>query len=144
VPVTATVLNAVPADRSGMAASATNTSREIGAVTGVAILGALVFSQLNSSLTTHLEQLNVPASEKSQILAFKSVIISFIETGQTGGTNYSGYGGIVNQVIGAAYAAFGEGLHAALYLSAGLVTAAGLLAAVTLGGRDTGTADTPR
>ena len=52
VPVTATVLNAVVPERSGMAASATNTSREVGAVTGVAILGALVFSQLNSSLTS--------------------------------------------------------------------------------------------
>ena len=140
VPVTATVLNTVPADRSGMAASTTNTSREIGAVVGAAVLGALVFSRLNASLTTHLEQLNVPASEKAQILGFKSVIISFIETGQTNGnTNYSSYGGIVNQVIGAAYASFGEGLHAALYLSAGLVIAVGLLAAVTLGGRQTDT-----
>ena len=34
VPVTATVLNAVVPERSGMAASATNTSREVGAVTG--------------------------------------------------------------------------------------------------------------
>jgi EmrB/QacA subfamily drug resistance transporter len=135
VPVTTTVLNAVPAERSGMAASATNTSREIGAVTGVAILGSLVFSRLNSSLTTHLEQLNVPASAKAEILSFKSLIISFIETGQTGGnTSYASYGGIVKQVIGAAYESFAEGLHASFYLSAGLVTAAGLLAAVTLGG----------
>ena len=133
VPVTATVLDAVSADRSGMAASATNTSREIGAVAGVAILGSLVFSRLNTSLTTHLEQLSVPASEKAQILGLKSVIISFIETGQTGGnTSYSSYGPIVGKVIGAVYESFGAGLHAALYLSAGLVIAAGLLAAVTL------------
>ena len=46
------VLNAVPAERSGMAASATNTSREIGAVTGVAILGSLVYSQLHASLVS--------------------------------------------------------------------------------------------
>jgi MFS family permease len=136
VPVTATVLNAVPPDRSGMAASATNTSREIGAVAGVAVLGSLVFSRLNASLTTHLEQLTVPASEKAEILGFKSVIISFIETGQTNGTtNYSSYGGIVKQVIAAAYESFGEGLHDALYVSAGLVIAAGLLAAATLRGR---------
>jgi EmrB/QacA subfamily drug resistance transporter len=145
VPVTATVLNAVPADRSGMAASATNTSREIGAVTGAAVLGALVFSRLNASLSTHLEQLNVPAGEKAEILGFKSVIISFIETGQANGTTgYSRYGGIVNQVIGAAYASFGDGLHAALYLSAGLVIAAGLLAGLTLGGkRGTGSGHSP-
>ena len=50
VPITSSALSAVPPERSGMAASATNTSREIGAVTGVAILGALVNAQLHSDL----------------------------------------------------------------------------------------------
>ena len=59
--------------------------------------------------------------EKAAILSFKSTIISFIETGQTP-TSYTSYGAIVNQVIGAAYASFGEGLHDALYLAAGLVS----------------------
>src|SRR3984957_19198556 len=141
VPVTSTALNAVVPERSGMAASATNTSREIGAVTGVAVLGALVFSQLNASLTSHLLALNVPAGEKTLILGFKSTIITFIETGQAP-TKYSAYGSIVNQVIGAAYASFGQGLHDALYLSAGLVILAGLLAAVTLSGRQPDLAST--
>jgi EmrB/QacA subfamily drug resistance transporter len=134
VPVTSTVLNAVIPERSGMAASATNTSREIGAVTGVAVLGALVFSQLNASLTSHLLALDVPASEKALILGYKSTIITFIETGQVP-TGYTSYGAIVNEVIGAAYASFGQGLHDALYLSAGLVIVAGLLTAATLRGR---------
>jgi EmrB/QacA subfamily drug resistance transporter len=134
VPVTATVLNAVVPERSGMAASATNTSREVGAVTGVAVLGALVFSQLNSSLTANLQALNVPVGEKVAILGFKSTIISFIETGQAP-TNYSAYGPIVGKVISAAYASFGDGLHDALYLAAGLVIVAGLLTAATLRGR---------
>ena len=128
VPVTTTVMNAVPPERSGMAAGAANTSREIGAVTGVAVLGALVFSQINASLTVHLEQLGVP-------VAYKSLILQFIETGQVVGVNvgnYSSYGPIVGKVIGAAYASFGDGVHAALYVSAGLMLFAGVLAAVTL------------
>jgi EmrB/QacA subfamily drug resistance transporter len=128
VPVTSAVLDAVPPDRSGMAASATNTSREIGAVTGIAILGALVFSQLNASLTTHLQQLGVP-------LVYKTIIIQFIETGQVVGINagnYSTNNSEVAKVLGAAYSSFGDGVHAALYLSAGLVLLAGLLAAVAL------------
>ncbi len=134
VPVTSAVLDAVPPARSGMAASAANTSREIGAVAGASVLGALVFSRLNASLSTHIDQLNVPAAEKAQILAFKPVIIHFIETGQANvSVNPNQYGGIVAKVIGAAYASFGDGLHAALYLSAGLVILAGLLAAATLG-----------
>lgn len=133
VPVTNAVLNAVPPERSGMAASAVNTSREIGAVAGVSVLGALVFSQLNSSLSSHLAALDVPQDQKAAIMAFKPLIIQFIETGQaniSGG--YSQYGPIVDKVIGAAYAAFGDGLHAAFYLSAALVIAAGLLAAALL------------
>jgi hypothetical protein len=51
VPVTSAVPTVVPPERSGMAASAANTSREVGAVTGVAVLGALVNAQLRSSLT---------------------------------------------------------------------------------------------
>jgi MFS family permease len=130
VPVTSSVLNAVPAERSGMAASSTNTSREIGAVTGVAILGSLVYSQLHASLVTQMNHLGVPAS-------FQGLVINAIETGaipkNTAG--YAGFGQLVNEVIGAAYAAFHDGLQAALYLSAALALAAGLLALITLRAR---------
>jgi predicted MFS family arabinose efflux permease len=127
VPVTSAVLNAVPPDRSGMAASAANTSREVGAVTGVAVLGALVFSQINSSLTADLVRLGVP-------IGYKTLILEFIETGQVVGVNVNNYKSdpIVGKVIGAAYAAFGDGVHVALYVSAGLMLFAAILAAVTL------------
>ena len=127
VPITSAVLAAVPAERSGMAASATNTSREIGAVTGVAILGSLVYSQLHASLTAQMNHLGVPA-------AFQGLVTTAIETGQIPkDTNaYAGFGKLVQEVIGAAYQAFHDGLHAALYLSAGLALAAGLLALITL------------
>ena len=70
-------------------------------------------------------------------MAFKPLIIEVLETGQIDKylKQYSGQGGLIAQVEGAAYAAFGDGLHAAFYLSAGLVTVAGLLAAFTLGKR---------
>lgn len=41
VPVASAALGVVPPERSGMAASATTTSRELGAVIGVAVLGAV-------------------------------------------------------------------------------------------------------
>ena len=47
----------------------------------------------------------------------------------------AGYGKIVQEVVGAAYASFHDGLHAALYVSAGLALAAGLLAFFTLRSR---------
>ena len=137
VPVTAAVLDAVPPERSGMAASAANTSREVGAVAGTSILGALVFSQLSSTLNSHINALHVSAADKVQILAFKPIIIQVIETGQIDKylKAYSSQGGLIAEVEGAAYAAFGDGLHAAFYLSAALVILAGLLAAFTLGNR---------
>jgi EmrB/QacA subfamily drug resistance transporter len=126
VPVTSSVLSAVPAERSGMAASATNTSREIGAVTGVAILGSLVYSRLTASLNAQLNHLGIPAS-------FHAQVFTAIETGAIPkNTNYGPFEHLVQEVIGAAYSAFHDGLHAALYLSAALALAAALLALITL------------
>jgi EmrB/QacA subfamily drug resistance transporter len=137
VPVTSAVLDAVPPERSGMAASAANTSREIGAVAGASILGALVFSQLNSTLNSHIAALHVSVADKAAIMGFKPLIVEVIETGQIDKylRQFSGEGGLIAQVEGAAYAAFGDGLHAAFYVSAALVILAGLLAALTLGQR---------
>ena len=130
VPITSAVLAAVPPERSGMAASAANTSREIGAVTGVAILGSLVVSQLRSSLTAQLHHLGIPAQ-------FQALVINALETGQIpkNTSAYAGFGKIVQEVIGAAYTAFRDGLHAALYLSAGLMLGTGLLTFLALRSR---------
>ena len=137
VPITSEALSAVPPARSGMAASATNTSREIGAVIGVAVLGALVNAQLRSSLTGRLKHLGIPAN-------FQSIVIHAVETGGVpssgntkgaGGAAGAGQGTLVQEVIHAAYSAFYAGLHAALLLSAFLVLAAGLFSFVLLGRR---------
>ena len=74
VPITSSVLDAVPAARSGMAASAANTSREVGALTGVAVLGAIVNARLRSDLTAHLRHLQIP-------LNFQAIVIRAVETG---------------------------------------------------------------
>ncbi|MGP8002071.1 MAG: MFS transporter [Streptosporangiaceae bacterium] len=128
VPITTAALSAVPPARSGMAASATNTSREIGALTGVAILGALVNAQLRSSLTSRLHHLGIPDT-------FQSIVIKAVETGGVpsnahtkgaGGAAGAGQGALVQEVIHAAYNAFYTGLRAALLLAAILVLAAGI------------------
>jgi len=129
VPITSSVLSAVPAGRSDMAAPTANTSREIGAVTGVAILGALVTAQLRASLAAQMNNLGIPAQFQA--------VVNALETGQIpkNTSAYAGFGKIVQEVINAAYSAFYDGLHVALYLSAGLALAAGLLAFVTLPSR---------
>jgi MFS family permease len=136
VPVTSEALSAVPPERSGMAASATNTSREIGAVTGVAILGALVNAQLRSSLTASMNALHIPDT-------FQAIAIKIIETGGlAGGNGQSQVGGagagqetLIVEMTHAAYNAFYAGLRAALFLSAILVFVGGVFAYLTLGRR---------
>ena len=129
VPITSSALSAVPPERSGMAASAANTSREIGAV-----LGALVNSQLHADLTSRLRQLGIPAN-------FQAIVINAIETGtvppnsqaaSAGGAAGQGQAKLVQDVIHAAYAAFYSGLQAALFVSAALVLAAGLFTLIML------------
>ena len=131
VPITSSVLAAVPAERSGMAASATNTSREVGAVIGVAVLGALVYGRLHTELTARLNHLGIPA-------ALQSVVIQGVETGavpSNGNTSSQGpanEGKLIQEVIHAAYAAFQSGLHVALFLSSGLMLGVAVLALITL------------
>jgi EmrB/QacA subfamily drug resistance transporter len=127
VPTTATAMSAVPVERSGMAASAANTSREIGAVTGTAVLGSLVISQLLSNVATSMGRLGIPA-------AFRTIADQIILTGgMNGGANQlggaaAGEGKLITEMTNAAYAAFYDGLHAALFFSGFLVFAAGLFA----------------
>jgi MFS family permease len=128
VPVTSAVLSIVPSARSGMAASATNTARQLGAVFGVAVLGALVNAHLTSDLAARLRTLGIPAN-------FQGIVIDAVKTGTIpSGGNAPGsaraYGPIVEKVISAAYGAFHAGLRTALFTSAAMILVAGAFSAV--------------
>jgi EmrB/QacA subfamily drug resistance transporter len=128
VPITSAALDAVPAERSGMAASMTNTSREIGAVIGVAVLGALLDGQLAATISAKLAALHLPGF-------VEPIVISGIETGKLTSANSQaqGYNGkLVQEVINVAYLAVHNGISLSLLVSAALVFAAGLLALGTL------------
>ena len=131
VPVTSVALGAVPPEHSGMAASATNTSRELGAVFGVAVLGALVNAHLTSDLTHRLQALKIPPN-------FISIVISAIETGTVPSGVHGGGSGssIEDKVIEAAYGAFRDGLSVALFASGLALLGAALIAATTLRGHE--------
>jgi EmrB/QacA subfamily drug resistance transporter len=136
VPMTSVTLSEVPSERSGMAASATNTSRELGSVFGVAVLGALVNAQLTGALTDRLRQLKVPHS-------FFSTIISFIETGAApkGIVVSSGNGNTIeDRVVKAVYGAFRTGLEQSLVVAGVGMLVAAAVAARTLGPHGSGMA----
>ncbi len=134
VPVTSVPLTVVPPERSGMAASATNTSREMGAVFGVAILGAIVNAKLTGDLAARLKAIGIPPN-------FQSLVMHAV---QTGGVSSGGEAGsaehsknaavarIATKVVNAAYDAFGSGLHEALVLSGSLILVGAVVAACTI------------
>ena len=141
VPVTSVPLSVVPPERSGMAASATNTSREMGAVFGVAILGAIVDGKLTGDLAAKLKEIGIPPN-------FQSLVQRAI---QTGGASSGGQASaaehsknaviakIATKVVHAAYDAFGSGLHLALLVSGLLILLGAAVAAATIRLRATDT-----
>jgi len=68
-PMTAAVMASVETRHAGVASAATNTSREIGGVFGIALLGAIVTSSFRSSFTSHLVALGLPAGQAAGIVA---------------------------------------------------------------------------
>jgi len=134
VAVTAAVLVIVPAERSGMAASTVNTSRLLGGVLAVAILGAIVNARLVNELTDKLAGLGVPE-------AFRSLIINAVTHGGLPANAAAAAASnpiaaanlpLIAKVLTAAETAFGHGLHVALVVAAGILLAGALIAAVTV------------
>jgi EmrB/QacA subfamily drug resistance transporter len=116
VPLTAAVLGHVRARDSGMAAGATNTARQLGAVIGVAALGGLVASHLTSDFGQSLTDQGVVGSKREYIL---NILL-------TGGKDATSVDiahppELIKSLVEQAVAAFRSGLHVALYVSAALI-----------------------
>jgi EmrB/QacA subfamily drug resistance transporter len=127
VTMTQAVLTRVRPEESGMAASTVNTSRELGGVFGVAVLGAVVNAQLTSGLSEKLIKLHIP-------LVYRNVVIQFVTTGGniTTAENSPGVKGhekLIAKVLVAAEDSAGHGVHLALQIAGGIVLAAAVVAA---------------
>jgi EmrB/QacA subfamily drug resistance transporter len=126
VTMTQAVLTLVPPEQSGMAASTVNTSRELGGVFGVAVLGAVVNAQLTTGLNEKLVKLHIP-------LVYRDVVIKFVTTGGniTSAENSPGVKGharLIARVLLAAEGSAGHGVHLALEIAGGIVLAAAVVA----------------
>ena len=117
-----------------MAASTTNTCRELGAVVGVAILGSIVNGQLTVNLVQRLTAIGIPKQ-------FQALVVSAVTTGTYQGeakaatAQNHAIAHIVNEVVSAAYSAFGHGLTISLNIAGGLLLASAILAMTTVYGR---------
>jgi EmrB/QacA subfamily drug resistance transporter len=124
VAVTSAVLAIVPAERSGMGASTLNTSRQLGGVLAVAILGAVINARLVNELGAKLTAIGVPS-------LFQGVIVHAVTGGglpanasqaaaasPVAAAAASASPGLLDKVLEAATSAFGDGLHLALVIAA--------------------------
>ena len=126
VSMTAAVLGLVPAEESGMAASTVNTSRELGGVFGVAVLGSVVNGALIGGLTSKMVALHIP-------VLWQKVAINVITTGGSISSAEKsfpthGHASLIGRVLLAAAGSAGHGIHLSLQIGAGIVLAAGVVA----------------
>ncbi len=127
VPITSVALSSLPARHSGMAASATTTSREVGTVLGVAILGSLFNNQLIENLTQRLLELEIPQE-------FHDLIIDQVLTGQSSQSAAEAeamYGPIVGKAVAAAFDAVHTGVSNSLLVAGLVILVSGVIAWAT-------------
>jgi hypothetical protein len=127
VALTQAVLGIVPGERSGMAASTVNTSRQLGGVFAVAVLGAIVNAQLTGNLIARLRALGIPPN-------FQAIVIDAVTHGTVPPSAASvhnpaaaGHEALVEKVLQAAQDAFGKGLHLSLLVAGAMLFAAAAL-----------------
>jgi EmrB/QacA subfamily drug resistance transporter len=66
-PMTAAVMNSVGRERAGLGSAMTNTSREVGGVLGIAVLGAILTSQLKGSFAPAIAKLGLSTDQLQRI-----------------------------------------------------------------------------
>jgi EmrB/QacA subfamily drug resistance transporter len=66
-PMTAAVMNSVGPQRAGLGSAMTNTSREVGGVLGIALLGAILTTQLKDAFGPAISQLGLTAQQLTTI-----------------------------------------------------------------------------
>ena len=133
VAVTATVLSIVPAERSGMAASTLNTSRQLGGVLAVAILGAIVNARLVSELTAKLAAIGIPPFFQATIIhavtsgGLPANAAAAVAANPLAAAEAASHPGALTKILDAAEAAVGDGLHVALVVAAIILLAGSAL-----------------
>ena len=126
-PVNTVIMAAAPLEKSGAASGIMSTTRQIGSLMGIAILGAVLQSRLISSITASLN--NIPALTDE----VKAKITDAMNSGGfSGGMNFNGipeeYSADIMQVF---YSGFAESLNTAMQVAV-LFCIAGVLVSLLL------------
>lgn len=128
-PITSAVLAATPPARAGLASSMVNSSRQIGSVLGIAVLGAVVEHQEASNLMINLIHLHLPepiSETLSAAIATAGAVPGRLHLSEKLPFPRS----MLHEVIGSS---FTNALHPAFVISAVALLCAAILAAALLG-----------
>ncbi|QTE00117.1 MFS transporter [Streptomyces cyanogenus] len=130
-PISTLVMMRVPANRSGMASGASNATRQLGSVFGVAVLGTLLTTRMTDGVRDRLTDAHVPAEVRDEV----------VRAVAAGGAQSAGGGG--DRRIGALVnAAFVDGLHLAERVGAALLLVTAVVVFLLVRGRDRDDVDT--
>lgn len=120
-PMTAAVMASVPVRRAGVASAATNTSRELGGVFGIALLGAIVTSAFKRDFLAKLVGFGVPSSQAHAIVDRAS---------SSGAASGHVPPGAPAQAIDAVKESFTHAMHVGLWVAVGFALLASVVSFV--------------
>jgi EmrB/QacA subfamily drug resistance transporter len=127
-PMTAAVMNSVGRERAGLGSAMTNTSREVGGVLGIALLGAILSSQIRSAFAPALASIGL-SSQQAAVVA---------EGAKQGGLNLAGLSPDQAVAVKSAFDdAFMQGFRPALLFAGAVLLVAAFVANRFIPGRDT-------
>jgi EmrB/QacA subfamily drug resistance transporter len=130
-PMTAAVMNAVGRERAGLGSATTNTSREVGGVLGIALLGTILFSRLSSAIEPLLAQTSLTGEQQHAVVEIASHGVPGAE--QLAPLGLSLLQG--REVIEAFRDAYMSGFHVAVAVAASILLAAAFVANRFIPGR---------
>ncbi len=126
-PMTAAVMNSVGPQRAGLGSAMTNTSREVGGVLGIALLGTILTTKLKSALGPALTGIGLSAQQQASITA-------------NAGHGQLEVAGLTSQQAAAVASAYGDafmsGFHLALMFAGAVLVLAALVANRFIPGRE--------
>ena len=123
-PITTAIMSSVPRARAGMASATSNTTRQVGGVFGIALLGSIVTQRFTSTLAAGLKPFGLPVEVNAKILAIAQQGQSSGSAATIPGMNGEGIHTLINN-------SFTSGLHAALWVS-GIVLLVGAVVGAVL------------
>jgi EmrB/QacA subfamily drug resistance transporter len=119
-PMTSAVMGSVETRHAGVASAATNTSRELGGVFGIALLGAIVTSAFHRGLIARLAATGMPRSQAAAVAARSA------GSSASGAVSGGGGGGALAPAV---HGAFVHAIHVAMLVGVGFLILAAVVSA---------------